>query len=272
VYIDRLPLFVHQASCFIMFVIELGFPLLVLGTRRARVVAAVGIIALQVGLALAGNYAYFNLLVAVMCIPLLQRTSKRLMLPPSPRFTLLGTAALLGVVALSALNFADQYGVEYPAWATRVVERAESFRAVSSYGVFRVMTKTRPEIIIEGSSDRVTWTSYEFKWKPGKLDARPKFVAPWQPRLDWQMWFTAMRPCGGDPWFLQFLRRLLMGQPEVLALLQESPSRRPMYLRTTRWQYHFAPSDRAAWWVRKDPEQYCPDVMLNSNQQLLRAP
>ncbi|HEY5281768.1 MAG TPA: lipase maturation factor family protein [Polyangia bacterium] len=30
------------------------------------------------------------------------------------------------------------------------------------------------------------------KYKPGDLNHRPAFVAPHQPRLDWQMWFAAL--------------------------------------------------------------------------------
>ena len=51
------------------------------------------------------------------------------------------------------------------------------FRIVNSYGLFRVMTKERSEIIIEGSDDAIEWKAYEFKWKPGALDRRPGWVA-----------------------------------------------------------------------------------------------
>ena len=77
---------------------------------------------------------------------------------------------------------------------------------VSGYGLFRRMTGVgeniknefglndtvveRPEIIIEGSYDNITWTPFEFMYKPGDLREAPKFVAPYQPRLDWQMWFA----------------------------------------------------------------------------------
>jgi len=40
------------------------------------------------------------------------------------------------------------------------------FRSINSYGLFAVMTTSRPEIIIEGSNDGITWLEYEFKFKP----------------------------------------------------------------------------------------------------------
>src|SRR5206468_9024981 len=99
----------------------------------------------------------------------------------------------------------------------------EPFRIVNGYGLFRVMTKERPEIIIEGSADGIDWLPYEFKWKPGRLDRAPGWVAPHQPRLDWQMWFAALGDYRSNPWFMNFLARLLQGAPEVVALLEKDP-------------------------------------------------
>ncbi len=49
---------------------------------------------------------------------------------------------------------------------------AEPFRSTNGYGLFAVMTTTRPEIIVEGSDDGVTWKPYGFRWKPCELDRR----------------------------------------------------------------------------------------------------
>ena len=72
-------------------------------------------------------------------------------------------------------------------------ERLEAFRIVNGYGLFREMTKDRCEIILEGSADGIDWLPYEFKWKPGDVKRAPGWCAPHQPRLDWQMWFAALR-------------------------------------------------------------------------------
>src|SRR2546422_437528 len=93
------------------------------------------------------------------------------------------------------------------------------FRSINGYGLFRVMTTERPEIVIEGTRDGAQWTAYEFRWKPGSLTRRPRFVQPHQPRLDWQMWFAALDPEGAQDWLVSLLRHLLEGTPQVLALL-----------------------------------------------------
>ena len=101
--------------------------------------------------------------------------------------------------------------------------RSPPFRIVNGYGLFRVMTKERPEIILEGSDDAIEWKAYEFKWKPGALDRMPGFVEPHQPRLDWQMWFAALSDVRQNPWFFALAFRLLENSPEVVHLLGKNP-------------------------------------------------
>jgi hypothetical protein len=137
-------------------------------------------------------------------------------------------------------------------------------RSVNSYGLFAVMTTTRPEIIVEGSNDGQTWLAYEFKYKPGDVKRRPPWLAPHHPRLDWQMWFAALARYDDEPWFHNFCIRLLQGSPDVLQLLDKDPfqGRPPRYLRSELYRYHF--SDRATrraegvWWTREPLGAYSP--------------
>ena len=104
-----------------------------------------------------------------------------------------------------------------------VYEHVEAFRVVNGYGLFRVMTKERREIVIEGSADGIDWLPYEFKWKPGDVMRAPGWCAPHQPRLDWQMWFAALSSYEQNRWFQAFVVRLLQNKPEVTRLLQRNP-------------------------------------------------
>ena len=117
----------------------------------------------------------------------------------------------------------------------------EPFRSLNGYGLFRVMTKTRPEIIVEGSQDGMVWLPYEFKYKVGDPQRAPPIVAPHQPRLDWQMWFAALDDIRGEPWFMNFLARLLQGSPSVLRLMKTNPfpDSPPRYIRARLFEYHF---------------------------------
>src|SRR3989442_10343308 len=109
------------------------------------------------------------------------------------------------------------------AFANPLLDAVAPLRSVNGYGLFRVMTTERFEIVIEGGADSVHWREYRFRWKPGDPTRRPAFVAPHMPRLDWQMWFAALNPEGAREWLVPLLRHLLLGAPQVLALLGENP-------------------------------------------------
>src|SRR5260370_9720178 len=94
------------------------------------------------------------------------------------------------------------FGVE-PQPVASLMNIIAPLRIVNGYGLFAVMTTTRPEIVIEGSNDGVNWQEYEFRWKPGDLRRGPRWVQPYQPRLDWQMWFAALGDYQENPWTLQ---------------------------------------------------------------------
>ena len=146
-------------------------------------------------------------------------------------------------------------------------------RIVNGYGLFAIMTTSRPEIIIEGSNDGETWLDYEFKFKPGDLRRAPRWVEPFQPRLDWQMWFAALGDYRSSPWFTHLMLRLLEGSPPVLALLERNPFPRspPKYLRAVVYDYTFTSwSERRAqgeWWHRRLRGDYFPTVTLNRSEQ-----
>nr|XP_040024217.1 lipase maturation factor 2-like [Gasterosteus aculeatus aculeatus] len=99
----------------------------------------------------------------------------------------------------------------------RAYELVDRYQLVNSYGLFRRMTGVggRPEVVIEGSNDQVSWTEIEFMYKPGNLSASPAVVTPHQPRLDWQMWFAALGDQTQAPWFTSLMYRLLQGKTDV---------------------------------------------------------
>ncbi|TAH35404.1 MAG: lipase maturation factor family protein, partial [Planctomycetota bacterium] len=146
----------------------------------------------------------------------------------------------------------------WPARAARAVaEPLQPFALVNPYGLFRVMTRERPELIVEGSNDGLEWKAYPFRWKPGEPLQAPRWVQPHMPRLDWRMWFAALSPQGNAEWLVPFLQRLLEGEPKVLDLLSSNPfpQQPPRCVRVLLYQYRFStPAERAAtgaWWQRE---------------------
>jgi len=285
-YMYQLPVWFHRASTATMFAIELFVPFLIFAPRRLRHAACALFIFLQLLIMATGNYAFFNLLTIALCILLLDdavwvsslkrwRSSEILpVIPasnPSPRWPAWITVPLAAIV-LSISLFLMLGGVRVRVNWPKPIEKfygwVAPFASLNSYGLFAVMTTSRPEIVIEGSDDGLSWHEYEFKYKPGDLARRPPWVAPHQPRLDWQMWFAALGNYQDNPWFVNLCKRLLQGTPEVLGLLAKNPfpGAPPRLIRAVLYEYHFTDfatrRSTGRWWRREMKGLYCPVLQL----------
>jgi predicted DCC family thiol-disulfide oxidoreductase YuxK len=281
-YANQLPLGFQKFSCILMFAIELGAPFLMFTPRRIRFFGGGSICFLQALILLTGNYTFFNILTLALCLLLLDDFVLQKILPSRftqrprnktrPRWCLALTIPLAAVfVTISFLEIVSIFGMRNSLTygIAKAEEQIAPFRTINDYGLFMVMTTERHEIIVQGSDDGVHWSDYEFKYKSGDLNQRPRFVAPFQPRLDWQMWFAALGSVDQNPWFQNFCIRLLEGSPEVAALLQKNPfpDKPPRYVRAELYNYQFTnfAERRAtgAWWKRESIGEYLPPVSLH---------
>jgi predicted DCC family thiol-disulfide oxidoreductase YuxK len=271
----QLPPSFQTASCVFLFFVEMVVPFLVFLPRRGKHVAFGFLVVLQILIAATGNYAFFNLLAIALCVLLIDDAAFHRPSPAaSPARPHRWPAAVLApIAAVLFLTSAVQLALTVrrspqgtPRAVIALVRWIEPLRSVNRYGLFAVMTTRRPEIVLEGSDDGRTWKSYEFRWKPGDVRRRPGFVAPHQPRLDWQMWFAALDGCEENPWFGNLLGRLLQGEPAVLRLLGKNPfpGGSPRYVRSTLYEYRFTDREgrrsTGAWWRRDLVGAYCPVV------------
>jgi predicted DCC family thiol-disulfide oxidoreductase YuxK len=271
------PGWFQAASIVTVFAIEIGAPLLLFAPRRLRLIGVTALIALQLLIALTGNYCFFNLLTIALCLLFIDdyvwpRYRTQQTIRPGgicwPEWLMIPLTAFVLICSGPLLWDAFFPEAGWPPLLDEAYAYVEPFRSLNGYGLFRVMTKTRPEIIVEGSDDGVTWQPYEFKYKAGDVQRAPPIVAPHQPRLDWQMWFAALDDVRREPWFMNFLARLLQGSRPVLQLLKDNPfgGSPPRYVRARLFQYHFTDfrerKETGAWWKRGDEEVYCPPASL----------
>ena len=294
-YAHQLPEWFGKMSVGATFFIQLAVVFLIFAPRRLRFFAAFSIIFIEFLIFTTGNYNFFNILTVGLCIFLLDDTFLRKFLPKNFSLKILknfgaklaissGRAVLIPLAVLiifigSSMIAAKFFGV-FP-WPSRhVIKLIGQFRIVNSYGLFAVMTTSRPEIFVEGSNDGETWLEYRFKYKAGDLNQRPKWVTPLQPRLDWQMWFEGLNAdrnmkASDDPsgyrynaWFRNFMIRLLQGSPDVLALLDENPfpDAPPKYIRAVVYDYSFTSAqerqETGNWWKREFTGVYLPPISL----------
>lgn len=285
-YAHQLPEWFQKLSVIGLYVSEILAPLLIFFGRRPRIVAAMLMSSLHVFIMLTGNYTFLNYLMITLCIPLLDDGVLRRLTPKSlfaaiqgaqvacqsPRWLCLSVnaaSACLLVLAgsqLAATIFGEQY---MPAFMDRVFIATAPLHIADRYGLFAVMTTKRPEIIFQGSEDGKTWISYEFVYKPGNdLTRPPPWVAPHMPRLDWRLWFAAMKPAQSSPWILGLVRRLLEGSPDVNHFFVRNPfpGSPPKYICAFTCNYHFTNAAKrkrtGKWWGRSNPQQFLAPVSL----------
>jgi hypothetical protein len=174
---------------------------------------------------------------------------------------------LAGVVALASLDVIANLLSSDQAM-NRTYDR---LALVNTYGAFGSVTMVRHELIIEGTRDEnpndAHWIAYELPCKPGALERRPCILGPYHRRLDWLIWFAAMRPKpGGAPWVIHYVWKLLHADRGARSLLAIDPfgDQPPRWIRIRRFVYRFAPADDAAWWVRDQEELWLPPIGIET--------
>jgi len=285
-YMHHLPLWFHEASLSITFFIELLIPFFIFLPRNLRQFAGFCFVFLMVMIGATGNYNFFNLLTVVLCVMLFddafwrRRVSRRWLIwidgpRPRPRWPMVRTSALaivgVCIVGLSLVPAIRRCvpSDRWPGWVRAkttqsVLQTLVPFKSINAYGLFADLTTERPEIVIEGSQDGREWSEYEFHWKPGDVNVRPKFVQPHQPRVDWQMWFAALGSPQRNQWLFAMMRRIQEGSPEVLAFFARNPfpEAPPRYIRAVLYMYHFSSPEvkgsTGAWWRRERLRSYGP--------------
>jgi predicted DCC family thiol-disulfide oxidoreductase YuxK len=270
-YMYQLPLAFQRFSTATTLFIELVIPFLFFAPRQWRFWGAALTLFLQVTIFLTGNYTFFNLLTMSLCVFLFDdRALGRLRLKArSARTSAIAVWAVAVVILVLSVSELDEMFFETsPEPENALVRLAGPFQIANTYGLFASMTTTRPEILVQGSNDGVTWLDYDFRYKPGDLRQPPHQVAPYQPRLDWQMWFAALSDYRASPWFTNFMVRLLQGSPNVVGLLKKNPfpAAPPKYVRAELFDYSFTgfAEGRATGdcWRRAPHGLYFPQISL----------
>ena len=143
---------------------------------------------------------------------------------------------------------------------------------VNTYGAFGTVGQQRLNVVFEAtldadSSDQADWQPYLYKGLPVALDQRPPQVAPYQLRLDWQMWFASMASPAQYPWTLNLVWKLLHNDAAAVGLFARPPfpGKRPRYVRAVLYRYRFAPPGNAQglWWQRERVGIWLPPLAVD---------
>jgi Protein of unknown function (DUF1222). len=262
----HLPDRFHRAETLGNHVVELAVPFLYFAPQPFAAVGGIATIGFQGWLMLTGNFAFLNALTLVQSVALFSDGVVTAVLPiaapatPATPAWLSALSVLLGilVVALSIRPVANMLS------ESQVMNTAfDPLKLVNTYGAFGSVTTDRYQLVIEGT-DATTptendWQAYETKGQPVRTDERPPQWAPYHLRLDWQLWFAAMRPQPSrrQRWLGGLLAALFANDPDTLSLLRSNPfpDEPPEKIRVIRYRYRFTTAAERAetgdWWRRE---------------------
>nr|XP_055047173.1 lipase maturation factor 2-like [Misgurnus anguillicaudatus] len=186
------------------------------------------------------------------------------------------TAAAVGVLTLSMVPYTSMAGGKVFPGVREAYSTVEQYHLVGAYGIQHRVTSVdgRPEIILEGSRDGLTWTEMNLMYKPGSVNVAPPFAGAHQPRLEWMMWQAAQGGHDESLWFTGLVQRLLQGKPEVVSLLQVDETQYPFskkppaFIKANLYKYQFTDptedkSHPQTWWRRVFSKKFLPDVTLD---------
>ena len=273
------PRWFHRAGVLFNHLAELVCPWGVFGPRLVRHVVGTILVTFQVFLILSGNLSFLNWLTLVPILAcfddgLLAHVLPRALVARATRARAEATPSRVQTVVVGA--YAALVVVLSLGPVRNLVSRHQAMNTsfdplnlVNTYGAFGSVGRERPEIVFEGTDDptpgdATTWRAYEFPCKPGDPIRRPCVVSPYQPRLDWQIWFAAMSTPERYPWTLHLVWKLLHGDAGTLSLLAGNPfpDAPPRWIRATLYRYHFVPAGDpgGAWWRRERLGEWLPPL------------
>jgi len=176
-------------------------------------------------------------------------------------------AALFVLVSLTDALFAFTEPGRALTLVAPLFELNQRFRLVNSYHLFASITRERiePELqtLAQGDNaesagaadDDRRWTPHYLWHKPGDPRRPPDFVAPHQPRVDFQLWFYGLAFGRREPTYVTTLVERMCEDPAaVQPLFREPLPSHAAAVRIVYWRYVF--TSRAerratgAWWSR----------------------
>jgi hypothetical protein len=262
---------------------ELIAPWFVFWPRLARYIAGIVIIAFQVIISVSGNLSFLNWITIVPALACFDDAAWAKILPraltrraeqaaasakvsrPMQR-TALAVAAIVALLSIQPLlNVLSAHQIMNTSF--------DPLDLVNTYGAFGAVGKERFNVVFEGTDsyfpdETANWKPYPYKGLPVALDQQSPQIAPYQLRLDWQMWFAAMSSPNEYPWTLNLIWKLLHNDPGALSLFASNPfpQKPPRYIRAVWYRYKFAPPGNAEgrWWDRDQKQIWLPALSADN--------
>jgi hypothetical protein len=273
-----LPHTVLKIGVWFNWLAELIAPLFVFWPRMARQIAGGIIILFQLTLILSGNLSFLNwlsIIPALACFDdgfwarvLPKRLVRKALNVPQEEYPPRPVAAIIVTILVGFLSIQPVLNLFT---SQQIMNTSfEPFELVNTYGAFGTVGRERLNVVFEGTSDddstdAAHWQPYIYKGLPVLTNERPPQIAPYQLRLDWQMWFAAMSTADEYPWTFNLVYKLLHNDPLATGLFAHNPfaDKPPKYIRAVLYRYRFAKEE---WWSRERIDLWLPPLSADNPQ------
>ncbi len=263
-YAHNLPDSWHFIESWWALFFELVLALGVFFGRVPRTVALAAFVSFLVLDFCTANYRLFVALTAVLCVLLLperpleqalnafrSRTGRTAFArhAPMPRVDLAIAGLTVGWVAASLYTASVPFGyanVDYDRYQT-----VRRWRVANAYHLFSTITTERIEPEFQTSPDGESWRAHAMVYKAGPIDRAPPFIAPYQPRVDFRLWFYGLSwERSTPPYVANLLRRICWERSVVQPLFDKPLPTDTRFVRVVFWDHHFTEPGDSNWWTR----------------------
>lgn len=278
-FFHKMPELLHKGAVLVNHFVEVLVPFGLFGPKLVRRWCGVFCILFQVILIFSGNLAWLNWLTLLMCIPCFddeffarwltfEKIKKVAPLRPLALKIHWGVIGLFAAVVLllsyaPALNLVSErqrMNTSYGGW-----------HLINSYGAFGSIGKVRTAVVIKATRDPVIttqteWKEYLFKCAPIDVTDSPCITTPYHLHLDWQIWFSGMRPQLQEEWLFRLAVRLLENNSLIKSMFASTPfDEAPTFIKMDLYKYRFSDfSDwPEKWWERELLQEYMPPISLD---------
>lgn len=267
------------------FLAELAAPWFVFWPRAGRHLAGSVIVLFQVVIILSGNLSFLNWLTIIPALACFDDGFWSKLLPKqlvrkaeiaadnAEESTPMLTTAWVVAALIALLSIQPALNMLSPGQIMNT--SFDPFDLVNTYGAFGSVGRERLNVVFEGTMDDTTnnqarWKPYIYKGLPVLPDRQPPQVAPYQLRLDWQMWFAAMSTPDQYPWTYNLVSKLLHNDSGAISLFAGNPfpGNPPKYIRAVLYRYKFAKpgNPQGLWWTREPLGNWISPLSVNDPQ------
>ncbi len=277
-----LPRSVLKTGLWFNWLAELVAPWFVFWPRLARHIAGVVIVLFQINIILSGNLSFLNWLTIVPALACFDDSFWSQILPKrlvqkakaaanqAEESKPMLTTAWIVTAVIAVLSIQPALNILSPGQIMNT--SFDPLDLVNTYGAFGTVGQERLNVVFEGTmdqdtTDKANWKPYLYKGLPVLLNKPSPQIAPYQLRLDWQMWFAAMVSPNEYPWTLNLMWKLLHNDPGTVSLFADNPfpNKPPRYIRAVLYRYSFAKpgNPESNYWNRRRLNIWLPAMSVN---------